>query len=171
MSLIKSIRLLFLLMLLLVSGAAYASGGGGGGGDEAAEKAKKAEKTAAQKNKKRDTATITGGQGTEEPVYLHLAPIVLPVINDYGAQQIVTMLVDLHMKDYETASGMQKQMPKLKDALFQALYGGLADGKMRNADALDIQVVKDSIKTTLNRVYGADSVIDVYIQAVSQRKF
>jgi len=143
-----------------------ASEHGGGHGGEAS----KADAKAEQKSKKKDTATITGGQGADDPVYLHMAPITLPIINDYGAQQIVTMLVDLQIKDFQTAESMQKQMPKLKDALLQSLYGALADGSVRNANALDIVKIKANIMETLTVAFEDGAVKEVYVQAVSQRK-
>ena len=158
----------FLILAALLGGSlspAYASGGGGGHGGKSKEDAKKDAKA-----KKRDSVTITGGMTADDPIFLHLAPITLPVINDYGAQQIVTMLVDLHMNDLANAQKMQKEMPRIKDAVMQALYGGLADGTMRNANALDVPRIKTGIHETINRVFGGDHVREVLIQAVSQRK-
>ena len=157
-----------LLCSCLLGAPAYASGGGGGGhggGDKA-----KAEAKDDQKAKKKEAVSITGGQTADDPVYLHLAPITLPIINDYGAQQIVNMLVDLNTKDKQTAEDMQKQMPKLKDAMLQALYGSLSDGSIRNAQALDIVKIKANIMETLNRVYEPGAVKDVLVQAVAQRR-
>jgi flagellar basal body-associated protein FliL len=94
---------------------AFASGGGHGGGASKEEAKKDA------KAKKKEAVTITGGLTSDDPIFLHMAPITLPVINDYGAQQIVTMLVDLHMNDLENAQKMQKEMPRIKDAIMQAL--------------------------------------------------
>ena len=146
--------------------ASSGGGGHGGGGDSV----KKEEAKADQKSKKKEQVSITGGQTEGDPVYLHLAPITLPIINDYGAQQIVTMIVDLNTKDKPTAEEMQKQMPKLKDAMLQALYGSLADGSIRNEQALDIVKIKANILETLDKIYEPGSVKDVLVQAVSQRR-
>ncbi len=143
--------------------AVWASGGGGGG-------AKKESQD--KKARRKDVATITGGADatSNEPVFLHLTPVTFPIINDYGAQQIISMLIDLQMKDLESARELQRNMPRLKDALMVALYGGLADGKMRNAEALDIPAIKNNIQKTLDQTFGAGLVQNVYIQGVSQRK-
>lgn len=122
------------------------------------------------KSKKKDATTITGGTSKDDPIFLHMAPVTLPIINDFGAQQLVTMLIDLQIDALENAEKMQKEMPRLKDAILQALYGGLADGSMRNANALDIVKIKSNVQTTLNRIFGGDHVSDVLIQGVSQRK-
>jgi len=163
---VVTLRVVFALTFLTCCGvapfAAYASEGGG-------HEAKKEAQSEA-KSKKKEAASITGGQYEGDPVYLHLAPLILPVINDYGAQQIVTMLVDLHIKNREKAEEMQKQMPKIKDAMLQGLYGSLSDGSVRNGNALDIIKIKDNLQTTLNRVFEEGAVEEVLIQAVSQKK-
>ncbi|MDD2326383.1 MAG: hypothetical protein PHW63_10395 [Alphaproteobacteria bacterium] len=160
-----------LIVTTLIAGApcAWASGGGGGHGGSGGGEAKK-EKADENKKKRREASTITGGESETDPIYLHLAPITFPVIDDNGAQQIVTMLVDLQTPDRAKAEAMQNSMPKLKDALLQALYGGMADGSMRNAYMLDVAKVKASVIETINRVFGADHVKDAFVQAVSQRK-
>lgn len=122
------------------------------------------------KAKKKEAVSITGGMSDEDPIFLHLAPLTLPIINDYGAQQLVTMLIDLQMPDMESAEKLQSEMPRLKDAVLQALYGGLADGSMRNANALDIVKIKKLIHDTLNRIFGDGKVSEVLIQAVAQRR-
>ncbi|MDD3182138.1 MAG: hypothetical protein PHD48_04960 [Alphaproteobacteria bacterium] len=155
-----------LLVIVLVSGGAsvcFANSGGSHG------KTKEEAKNEA-KSKKKEAVSITGGQSDGDLIFLHLAALTLPIINDYGAQQLVTMLIDLQMSDLEAAENLRSQMPRLKDAVLQALYGGLADGSMRNAQALDLMKIKKSIQETLNRIFGDGKVQDVLIQAVSQRK-
>lgn len=160
--------MLCLLLVCVVArpfSPALASGGGGGHAAKGKDEAK-----GEAKSKKKEAVSITGGQGPDDPIFLHLAPLTLPVINDYGAQQLVTLLIDLQIKELESAQKMQKEMPRLKDAVLQALYGGLADGSMRNAHALDIPKVKASIHSTVNRVFGGEYVQEVLILGVAQRK-
>jgi len=154
-------------LILLFAGTpcfVHASEGGGGHGGS------KEEKKDESKSKKKEAATITGGETPEDPVYLHLAPVTFPIIDDDGAQQIVTLLVDIHASDRPKAEEMQKNMPRMKDAILQALYGGMSDGSMRNAQMLDMAKVKASILKTVKRVFGDDFAQDALIQAVAQRK-
>lgn len=122
------------------------------------------------KSKKREASTITGGTTADEPIYLHLAPVTFPIIDDNGAQQIVSLLVDLRSKEREKAEKMQANMPRLKDAMLQALYSGMSDGTMRNSHMINIEKIKESIMDTVNRIFGEGHVTEVLIQAVSQRK-
>lgn len=164
--LLKSLFILSAVLSFLVAGPAcvYASGGGSSHG-----KTKDESKNEA-KSKKKESVTITGGLNKDDPIFLHLAPLTLPVINDHGAQQLVTMLIDLQLRDIEAARKMQIEMPRVKDAVLQALYGGLSDGSMRNANALNIVQIKQSVHETVDRVFGSGHVIEVLIQAVAQRK-
>lgn len=175
-SIMRSTRLLTLTALTVCSlffsiPTSQASSGGAEKPKADAHGSKSAEESkAATKDRKEEAATITGGQSDADPIYLHLPVVTFPIIDDGGAQQIVSLLIDLHMKDRPSAEKIQSSMPKLKDAIIQALYGGMSDRSMRNAQMLDISKVKDGIVQTLNRIYGDGFVNDVLIQAVSQRK-
>ncbi len=163
-SFISKTLLCFLLLALIGGGAssAYASdhGGGGHGG----------ESKPADKGGEDSGEGVTGGKFDGDPVYVRLQPIIFPIISDRGAEQIVTLIVHLQTKDFDTATSMHERMPKLKDSILQALYGGLSDGKMRNSYMLDLEKIKSNIKNTVNRIFGEGSVVDVLVQAVGQRK-
>ncbi len=153
------------LALFLLAGPVLASGGGGGhGGGEAKKEGggKPAEESSEE--------GVTGGRFAGDPVYVHMQPIILPLITADGAQQLITLVVDLQIKDFETGTLMHHNMPRLRDTLLQALYGGLADGSLRKKAALDIEKMKETIMNETNRVFGAGSVLGVLIQGVAQRK-
>lgn len=162
---------LFLSTAALAPAPAWASAGGGEkkeakpaeGGDEEGGDAK-------DKKKKKGQETVTGGTFEGDPVYVHLRPIIFPIISDSGAEQIIVLLVDLQIKDVDTATKMSQAMPRLRDTIIRGLYGGLADGSMRNANALDIEKIKANIVKACNKVFGEATVLDALIQAVSQRK-
>jgi len=105
-----------------------------------------------------------------EPVYVHLKPIILPIISDYGAEQLVNLIIDLEMKDFDTAMMLNNNRPRLNDAIIRGLYGGLADGSMRNASALDITKIKKKIRDVVDETFGEGIVKDVLLQDLAQRK-
>lgn len=148
------------VFLIALPSFAYASSGGGD-----APKPKAAQS-------KDDVSTIKGGAyaGGEDPIYLNLPPLMIPIINDYGAQQIVAILIDLHIDTLENAEMLRAKDPVLKDALIVAMYEGLSDGTMRNANSLDIPLIKNQIKVTVNEMFEGNPVVSVLIQGVSQRK-
>ncbi len=166
-SFLKKILLVCALIGLIGGAAVPARASGHGGGGHGGGEAKPAEK----KEDGGGEEGVTGGKFEGDPVYVRLQPVIFPIISDRGAEQIVTMIVHLQAKDFETATKMHEGMPRLKDAILRALYGGMADGKMRNAYMLDLEKIKANIKIAVNRVFGEGAVVDVLVQAVAQRKF
>lgn len=155
------------IVILLAGPPARASGGGDG------HSAPKSEEGHGGESKKKDEGepqAITGGRFDGDPIYVHMQPVILPIITERGVEQLVTMLVDLQTKDFDKATELHEHMPRLKDAVLGALYGGLSDGDLRRSNALDLERIKEEIKLHTNRLFGADSVLNVYIQAVAQRR-
>ncbi len=129
---------------------------GGEGGEEGGGKSKGPE-------------DVSGGRFAGDPIYVHLEPFVIPVITDDGAEQIVTMLIDLEVKDFDSGDKIHSEMPKIRDALMRYLYGGLGNGDLRNGRMVDVTRIKAKAKRALAEVVGNDEVRDVLIQAVAQR--
>ena len=139
-------RLFFILMLIfaLAAPVAYAGEEGEGGG-EAKPKASK------------DT-DVTGGRFAGDPIYIHLAPMILPVINATGVEQLVTLQIVVEVKDMETADTIHSKMPKVVDSLMRHLYGGLARGTLKDGKMVDVVRVKSNATMAINEVIGNDSV-------------
>lgn len=119
---------------------------------------------------KKAPADISGGRFAGDPVYVHLAPMILPVITDTGAEQIVTLQITIQVKDFDAADTVHSNMPKVMDALMRALYGGLGNGDLRNGQLIDVSKVKNKSIAALGQAIGADNIRDVLIEAVAQRR-
>ena len=120
--------------------------------------------------KKKDGAEdVSGGRFAGDPIYVHIAPMVMPVINDKGVEQLVTLILDVQVKDFDAADAMHSNMPRVQDALMRALYGGLGQGTLRNGKLVDVTKVKNKAVAAVGEVIGADNVRDVLVQSVSQR--
>lgn len=164
---------LFFSASALAPATVWASGGHGGGEKKEAAKSDSGDEESGgdkKDKKKKGNEVVTGGLFEGDPVYVHLRPIIFPIISDSGAEQIVVLLIDLQAKDVDTATKLSNTMPRLRDTILRSLYGGLADGAMRNANALDIEKIKTNIVKSCNQVYGDGTALDALIQAVSQRK-
>lgn len=120
--------------------------------------------------KKAAPADVSGGRFAGDPVYVHLSPMILPVITDTGAEQIVTMAITLEVKDFDAADLVHTKMPVVMDALMRALYGGLGNGTLRNGQLIDVSRVKAKSIRALGDAIGADNIRDVLIEAVAQRR-
>lgn len=118
--------------------------------------------------KKKGDEDISGGRFAGDPIYVHIAPMILPIISNQGAEQLVTVIIDVEVKDFDAADKMHTDMPKVRDALMRALYGGLGQGSLRNGKLVDVAKVKEKASAALREVMG-DGVKQVLVQGVSQR--
>jgi flagellar FliL protein len=121
------------------------------------------------KKKKGGNEDISGGRFAGDPVYVHISPMVLPIITDNGVEQLVTIIIDVEVKDFDVADNMHTNMPRVKDALMRALYGGLGQGTLREGKLVDVSKIKTKAAAALNEVLGGDGIREVLIQGVAQR--
>ncbi len=128
-----------------------------------------APKAAETDDKKKSGADTTGGRFAGDPIYIHMAPMVLPVINENGVEQLVTIILDVQVKNFDAADQMHSNMPRVQDALMRALYGGLGQGALRNGKLVDIAKVKNKAVSAVGEVIGLENVQDVLVQGVAQR--
>lgn len=120
--------------------------------------------------KKKDS-DISGGRFAGDPVYVHIAPLILPVISEEGLQQIVTVVIDVEVKNFDTADMMHVNMPRVNDALMRSLYGGLGQGNLRNGKLVNVNKLKAKTTAALQEVVGNDGIKEVLIQGVAQRMY
>ena len=137
-----------------------------GGKDQAKDGTK--EESPEDTSKKKGKEDISGGRFAGDPVYVHISPMVLPVISDQGVEQLVTVIIDVEVKDFDVADNMHTTMPRVKDALMRALYGGLGQGSLRNGKLVDVTRIKAKATTALTDILG-DGIREVLIQGIAQR--
>jgi len=113
---------------------------------------------------------VSGGRFAGDPVFVHLDPMVLPVITEDGAEQLVTLQIAVEVKNFDVADNVHTNMPLVRDALMRALYGGLGNGALRNGMLVDVSRIKAKATAALNPVIGAENIRDVLIEAVAQRR-
>ena len=123
----------------------------------------------AAKNDKKKSDDVSGGRFAGDPIYVHISPMVLPVINDSGVEQLVTIILDVQVKNFDSADDMHTNMPKVMDSLMRALYGGLGQGVLRNGKLVNVGKIKNKAITAVGEVIGAENIQDVLVQGVSQR--
>ncbi len=117
---------------------------------------------------KKGSEDVSGGRFAGDPVYVHITPMVLPVISDQGVEQLVTIIIDVEVKDFDVADNMHTNMPRVKDALMRALYGGLGQGSLRDGKLVNVNRVKSRASAALHEVVG-DGIRDVLVQGIAQR--
>jgi flagellar basal body-associated protein FliL len=136
---------------------------------ESGDKAEKSEGGGEEGKKKSDD--VSGGRFAGDPIYVHITPMVLPVISEQGLEQIITVIIDVEVKDYDIAEKMHTNMPRVKDTLMRALYGGLGRGSLRDGKLVNVNKIKAKTTAALNEALGDGAVREVLIQGVGQRMF
>ncbi len=112
---------------------------------------------------------VTGGKFAGDPIFVHLSPIILPVIDEKGTEQIVTIVIDLEVKDVDVADNIHTIMPRVRDTLMQALYGGLTSKDLSGGKVVNITSIKNKAMIALTDLVGPNNLRDVLVQGVAQR--
>ncbi|MDD4615546.1 MAG: hypothetical protein PHW76_00265 [Alphaproteobacteria bacterium] len=128
-----------------------------------------AEESKGKKNEKKEDEEVSGGRFEGDPIYVHIKPLILPVINDDGVEQIVSLVLDVHVKDTETADLLRKDMPRVVDALLRHLYGSLDTGALSKGKLVNIGKLKKNAILAISEIVPRHQIVDVLVQGVSQR--
>lgn len=164
----KKISTLLVLLFALSAGHTFVCQPANAAEEEKASAKPEAKKEeGGEKTKKNDD--VSGGRFAGDPVYVHISPMVLPVISDAGVEQLITIILDIEVKDFDVADNIHSNMPKIMDALMRGLYGGLGQGSLRNGKLIDVSKVKAKATTALQSVIGDGGIRNVLVQGVSQR--
>lgn len=100
--------------------------------------------------------------------YVDLNPLSVPVINEQGLVQQVSISVSL-----ECAMGKRDAVnvyrPRLMDAYLRDLYGALGSGRMMmRGNVVDVEELKTRLTAVTERVVGPGLISDVLLQSVHQ---
>lgn len=121
------------------------------------------------KGKKDKDSDISGGRFSGDPIYVHLPVLVLPMISEQGAQQTVTLLINVEVDSFSVANDIHDRRPRVMDALMRALYGKLGEGDLLDGKLVNIDRVKQQAAKAVTEITGPGKVRDVLIQGVAQR--
>lgn len=162
----KKIIMIVAVMLLL----------GGGGfvaftflGGKAAQASVDPKQAAAGKSAEENAASKK--ESDAKVAFVKMDPLTLPVVNKSGVVQIVNISITLEVADAEKAKEIEKFTPRLKDAYIQDMYGALSSATaLTTSGVVEVNTVKKRLNAVTQKVLGNDSVRDVLLQAVQQRK-
>jgi len=127
----------------------------GGPVDEAA-KAEQAKKEAAVKE--------------ENLKFVELTPMILPIIDENGVNQVVTIVLAVEVPDDAAADKVRKLSPRLKDAYIQDMYGVLNRKAALEGGVIEVGSLKERLNRVTQEVMGEDTVNDVLLQVVKQEQ-
>lgn len=122
----------------------------------------KAEKKSAKKEKHK---------GDKEHVeFVELDPLILPIIDENGVVQTVSLVIAIEVSAPENAGKVNTLAPRLKDAYIQEMYGVLNKQAALNKDGIiQVNMLKERLNKISVKVLGEDVVDDVLLQVVQQR--
>lgn len=105
------------------------------------------------------------------PVYVEIAPFIIPVLGASGPEELVSMIITLELAAGEDREAYVRQrLPRLNDAYVQTLYGALDRRTVKRSGLVDVALVKEKLMKATERVLGEGYVKDVLVQAVAQRR-
>jgi len=107
--------------------------------------------------------------GAGDPIYVDLAPLVLPVIDGDRVQQVLQFTITVQVADEKAADHIRSIKPLLTDAYIQDLYGALERRRVLDGKVLDIERLKEELRRVSTNVLGDKGFEEILIQRISQR--
>ena len=101
--------------------------------------------------------------------YVELDPLVLPIVDNNGVSQVVSMVVALEVSDTAAADEVKRMAPKLKDAYIQDMYGMLSEHAALKGGVIQVSYIKERLNKISVDVIGDESFHGVLLQVVQQR--
>src|SRR5262245_21071958 len=75
--------------------------------------------------KKKDEKHAKKGGPGEEVTFVELDPLIMPIVDNTGVTQVVSLVIALEVPNKEMAKEVEALSPRLKDAYIQDMYGVL----------------------------------------------
>lgn len=101
--------------------------------------------------------------------YIKMDPLLLPIIDDDGVQQVVSMVVTIEVDGISNADKVKAMRPRLADAYIQNMYGILNKHAALKGGIIQVAMLKERLNKVTSDVVGHDMGAEVLIQVVQQR--
>lgn len=102
-------------------------------------------------------------------VYVELHPLILPIIDDNGISQTISLVVSVEVVDQAAADKVKNLQPRLHDAFIQDMYGALNRRAVMNGGVIEVSKIKERLNRVSASVVGENTIKDVLLQVVRQR--
>ncbi len=119
-------------------------------------------------------AVHAGGGGEKEEggdtkEYVKLDPLILPVVDNDGVYQIVSMVVSLEVETLSEADKIKAAKPRLADAYIQDMYGIMNVHEGLKNGIVQVALVKERLNKITSKVMGDEVHAEVLLQAIQQQ--
>jgi flagellar protein FliL len=117
----------------------------------------------------KETQARKDGHGSQGGKFVELDPLVLPIIDERGVTQIVSIVVVIEVDSADKVKEVERLAPRLKDAYIQDMYGVLNKHAALKGGVVQVGEIKERLNRISDRVLGEDIANDVLLQVVQQR--
>ncbi len=100
---------------------------------------------------------------------MKLNPLILPIIDNDGVQQVVNLVVTIEVDDSAGAEKVRSVSPRLTDAYLQDMYGILHKHAALKGGIIQLAMIKERLNKITHKVVGEDIHTEVLLQHVEQR--
>ena len=121
------------------------------------------------KHAKKEKKKEKDGHAGSSVSFVRMDPLVLPIIDDQGVSQVISLVIVLEVKDQYLATEVRRMSPRLKDAYIQDMYGVLNRHAALDGGVLKVAEIKNRLNRISQNVMGDDVVKDVLLEVVQQR--
>ncbi|MFN3827671.1 MAG: flagellar basal body-associated protein FliL [Micavibrio sp.] len=109
-------------------------------------------------------------KGKEEHLsFVEMDPLILPIVDAEGVSQLVSLVIVLQVHDDAQKAMVEANMPRIKDAYIQDMYGVLNKHVAVKGGVIQVSIIKEKLNKANVKVLGEDVVQDVLLQVVQQR--
>ena len=119
--------------------------------------------------KARDEAALSSAEEVKNLKFVNMTPIILPIIDDSGVSQVVTLIISLEVADKEKEAYVQALIPRLKDAYIQDMYGVLNNKASMEGGLIKVDRLKKRLNRISSNILGEENINGVLLQVVNQR--
>ena len=104
------------------------------------------------------------------PKFVQLDALILPIIDDSGVTQTVSLVVAIEVADDLEEAQVKLLAPRLKDAYIQDMYGMLNKTASTTGGVIEVGKLKTRLNKVTTGVLGEGAFNDVLLQVVNQRR-
>ncbi len=117
-----------------------------------------------------DAGEVAPRRDTSHHSFVELSPLILPIIDRHGVSQTITLVVVVEVDSSRKADLVNRLRPRLTDAYIQELYGALSRHAALDGGVLRVADIKQRMLSIIKNVLGEDTVEDILLQVVEQRR-
>ena len=108
--------------------------------------------------------------GIKRAEYVKMDPLILPIIDGDGVMQTLSLVIAIEVDGVFSADKVKAQIPRLKDAYIQDMYGNLNHHTALKNGVVQIGFIKDRLNKITDEIVGDKIDTNVLIQVVQQRQ-